>query len=179
MPSYLLVIGDREALGWILSTGRMAFPSARRAEVAALQQGHELFLYTTRGAFKNPTRDRGRGIGTAQVTSPVRRLEEPVRFGEREYPIGCDLAIGPLAPFGSGLELAPLVPSLSAFDGVRDAWSTRLRRPLVRLSADDAAVLRNGIEHLTHEGTDPAYTRWYLERSASAARAGDRSPGSG
>ncbi len=85
MTSYLLVIGDREALGWILTTGRMAFPSAGRAEVAALKPGDELFLYTTRGCFKNPTRDRGRIIATARVTSPVEHLDKPVHFADRDF----------------------------------------------------------------------------------------------
>jgi len=67
MASFLLVIGDRDALGWILAEQRMAFPTAQRAEVRALRIEDELFLYTTRGAFKNPTRDRGRVIGAARV----------------------------------------------------------------------------------------------------------------
>jgi hypothetical protein len=61
--TYLLVIGDREALGWILSAERMAFPDFRRAETRSLKSGDRLLIYTTRGCFKNPTRDRGRIIG--------------------------------------------------------------------------------------------------------------------
>ena len=67
--SYLLIIGDREALGWVVSSGQMAFPSVRRSEVRSLGVGDELFLYPTRGASKNSTRNRGRIIGTAHVDS--------------------------------------------------------------------------------------------------------------
>ena len=118
MASYLLIIGDREAVGWILSTGRMAFPSDSRHEVRSLAQGDELFLYTTRGAFKSPTRHRGRIIGTARVASSITRLKQPQCFGERQYPIGCQIEVGPIIPFGHGVEIAPLVPRLQTFDGL-------------------------------------------------------------
>lgn len=131
MASYLLVIGDREALGWIPTEGRTASPSAGRAGVTALAKGDELSLYTTRGCFRNPTRDRGRVIGTATVTTPVARLDEPVRFGDREFPVGCDLRIGPLAPFGQGVKLQPLVDQLDAFGRTTHAWLIQLRRPML------------------------------------------------
>lgn len=120
MAGYLLIVADREALGWILTAKRMAFPSAGRREVRSLGVGDELFIYTTRGAFKNPTRDRGRIIGSARVASHVRKLRTTIRFGSREYPIGCNLQIGALAPFGQGVELAPLVEQLDAFHGAGD-----------------------------------------------------------
>lgn len=162
MASHLLVIGDREALGWVLTAEQMAFPSAARHEVAALDVGDELLLYTTRGAYKNPTRDRGRVIGTATVRSPVARLTEPVRFGDREFPVGCDLDLGPLAPWGEGVELHPLLPRLESFAGVGSVWSTRLRRPLLYLPEPDARLLRSELGPLVSSTTDfGAYTRWY------------------
>ncbi|NNU27317.1 hypothetical protein [Isoptericola sediminis] len=162
MTSYLLVVGDRVALGWILTEHRTAFPSRGRSEVAALEPGDELFVYTTRGCFKNPTRDRGRIVGTARVAGPVERLEEPVTFGDRTFPFGCPLDVGPLAPFGDGIELAPLVDRLAAFDGAGSAWSIRLRRPLVRLSDDDAVQLRSKIARRVGPGNEAPYTRWWL-----------------
>lgn len=165
MTAYLLVVGDREALGWILTESRTAFPSAGRSEVSALSSGDALFLYTTRGAFKNPTRDRGRVIGGAQVTTPVVRLDTPVRFGEREFPVGCDLALQSLAPLGEGVELAPLVGALETFRSAGSAWSVRLRRPLVRLSDDDETLLTKALARVAVAQPDPTvraeYTRWY------------------
>jgi hypothetical protein len=168
VTSYLLVIGDREALGWILSAGRTAFPSPRRSEVRSLNKGDELFLYTTRNAFKNPIRDRGRVIGTARVDSKVAQLERPIRFGDREFPIGCDLEIGPLARLGKGVELAPLVPRLEAFAEAGQAWSIRLRKPLVRLSKGDATLLRRELVKAVKRGNsnvDAAaeYSQWFSD----------------
>lgn len=165
MNAYLLVISDREALGWILTTSRIAFPRAQRAEVAALEPGDELFIYTTRDAFKNPTRDRGRIIGTAQVLERVKQLDEPARFAGRDFPVGCSLKIGDLAPFGEGVELRPLINALAAFEGAGTAWSARLRRPLLRIAESDASLLRQALAPILSPNADiNAYTRWYLGR---------------
>jgi hypothetical protein len=164
MASYLLVIGDRNAVGWILTEQRMAFPSARRSEVGALRIGDELFLYTTRAAFKNPTRDRGRVIGSAHVVSPVETLGEPMRFGDRMFPVGCGLEINRLAPYTQGIELAPLASTLRVFEGAPNSWSVRLRRPLLRLPAEDAEHLRRQLGTVgarpTRDLIDP-YARWF------------------
>ncbi|WP_234401561.1 hypothetical protein [Thermobifida halotolerans] len=138
--TYLMVIGDREALAWVLSTQQTAFPAARLGQVSRLAAGDRLFVYTTRGCFRNPTRDRGRVIACATVTAPVTRDDTPVRFGAREYPLRCPLRVTELAPFGSGPVLADLVEALHAFPDPR-SWSVRLRRPLVPLDAHDSALL--------------------------------------
>lgn len=164
MASFLLIIGDRDALGWILSTGQMAFSAGRRNEVGALEIGDSLFIYTTRSAFKNPTRDRGRVIGTARVTSHVMSLAEPPEFYGRSFPQGCTLEITSLTPFGRGVELAPLVDSLEAFADAGPGWATRLRRALLRLSAADASLLTAHVSKRATVRIDEAvaeYTRWY------------------
>jgi hypothetical protein len=140
MRTYLLPIADREPLAWILAEQRTAFPPWRAREAQALQHGDRLLLYTTRGCFHNPTRDRGKVIGLASVTAPASTLRKPVRFGDREYTVGVPFAIECLAPFRQGVELAPLVPQLSSFPNPR-AWSGRMRRALVPVTVDDANLL--------------------------------------
>lgn len=145
MPrSYLVVLGHREAIGWVLREQRMAFPATPRPEVAALDSGDELFLYATRGAWLNPTRDRGRVIAIAHAVSKVRRLDEPVEIAGRSFVSGCDLRVDGLAPYPNGLELQPLVERLAAFPKPQ-AWSIYLRRALLRLPEPDAAILRGGL----------------------------------
>lgn len=143
--AHLLVIGERQALAWILSEQRMAFPPNRAAEAMALRSGDLLLLYTTRGCFHNPTRDRGRVIGEARVASRVERLAEPVRFGAQEYPSGCALSVERLATLGAGVELAPLVPRLATFPDPA-TWSARMRRALVPLEDRDVALIREHLE---------------------------------
>ncbi|MDO8144522.1 hypothetical protein [Isoptericola sp. 178] len=83
-------------------------------------------------------------------------------FGDRTFPFGRRLDVGPLAPFGDGIELAPLIDRLAAFNGAGSAWSIRLRRPLVRFSDDDAVQLRNKIATLVGPRNESPYTRWWL-----------------
>ncbi|MFD0773039.1 hypothetical protein ACFQZ2_03780 [Streptomonospora algeriensis] len=143
--AYLMVIGDREALGWILSTQQTAFPAARRGEAAKLAAGDRMLLYTTRGCFHNPTRDQGRVIAAAAVQGPVVQDEDPVRFGEREFPLRCPLLITEAAPFGSGVVLADHVENLHMFPDPR-SWSTRLRRSPVAVDDHDDAYITERLQ---------------------------------
>jgi len=59
---FLLVIGRREGLSWILGAERMAFPSKPRSSRATPEADDQLLLYTTRKCFGYPTRDEGRVI---------------------------------------------------------------------------------------------------------------------
>lgn len=165
--TYLLVLGEREAIVWVLREQRMAFPATPRAEVARLAKGDQLFLYATRGAWHNPTRDRGRVIGRATVKSPVTAFDTPLEIAGMSFVSGCALRIDGLAPYPGGLELAPLVPSLDAFPNPT-AWSIYLRRPLLQLSAKDAERLGQGLDPMlvsrtralpSYEASLPAHLR--------------------
>jgi hypothetical protein len=102
----LIIISDRSALSWVLSEQRMAFPAVRARAAHAISDGDEVLLYSTRGCFGNPTRDAGRILGHATVSSAVRPLAEPVVFGERGFTEGCALTIHGLAPFKEGCACA-------------------------------------------------------------------------
>ncbi|MDZ5447595.1 hypothetical protein U2F26_33655 [Micromonospora sp. 4G57] len=138
--SYLLILGDRDAIGWVLREQRMAFPATPRAEVAALAAGDRLFLYATRGAWRSPTRDRGRIIGTAVALNAARSLDAPVEIAGRRFSSGCNLDIDGLVPYPGGLELQPLIEQMAAFPKPQ-AWSVYLRRALLPLPTADAALL--------------------------------------
>jgi len=139
--AYLLPIADREPLAWILRGQRTAFGEHRAREARALEAGDVLFLYTTRGCFRNPTRDRGRVIARATVKAPARRAGRAPTFAGREFPYVVELAIESLAPLREGVELAPLVPRLKRTFPDPRSWSVRLRRALVPLDPADAALI--------------------------------------
>lgn len=145
--SYLLILGERDAIAWVLREERMAFPATPRAEVAALAVGDRLFLYATRGAWHNPTRDRGRVIGLATVRSAVRVLEQPVEIAGRAFVSGCGLSIDGVVPYPGGVELQPLVGRLAAFPKP-EAWSIYLRRALLTLPPADAQLLETKLRPL-------------------------------
>lgn len=160
MPSsYIHPIADREPLAWILREQRTAFGVHRAREAQALEAGDVLFLYTTRGCFRNPTRDRGRVIGRATVTSSARRARRPPSFGGREYPYLVDLEIESLAPLREGLELAPLVGRLEQTFPDPRSWSVRMRRALVPLGDRDAAILERelGVHVVDYAEAIPTY----------------------
>ncbi|MEU6071237.1 hypothetical protein ABZ864_44065 [Streptomyces sp. NPDC047082] len=148
MPStHLLIIGDRAALSWVVTEQRMAFPAGRAKAARALGEGDEIFLYTTRGCFRNPTRDLGRIVARATIASPVRVLDEPVVFSDRSFTEGCRLQVSGLAPFREGLVLRDLVPRLSVFPDPT-TWSVRMRRASLTLPPGDADLVRTELEPL-------------------------------
>lgn len=147
--AHLLIIGDRAALSWVVTEQRMAFPAGRAKAARALEEGDEIFLYTTRGCFRNPTRDLGRVVGRARIASPVRVLEKPVVFGERNFTEGCRLQVSDLARFRDGLVLRDLVPRLSVFPDPA-TWSVRMRRAALTLPPGDAALVRRELAPLLH-----------------------------
>jgi hypothetical protein len=159
--TYLLVIGEREALAWILANQQMAFPDFRRREVKLLAPGDALLIYTTRGCFRNPTIDQGRVIGEALVAGPVRALDEPLVLNERSFPVGCPLSIQSLTPLRDGVELRDMVGSLESLPDTPQ-WGWRLRRPLLSLPRKDAAAIRRRLDKLTvaPKQAMAGYLRW-------------------
>lgn len=141
MSAWLLPIAERAPLRWIVAEQRTAFPRNRAADAARLQTGDAILLYTTRGCFHSPTRDRGRVAGLATVAAPARELTEPVRFDEREFPVGVRLTIELLAPVRGGVVLADHVDEIGASIPNARAWSAYLRRALVPLADADAELL--------------------------------------
>jgi hypothetical protein len=142
----------------------MAFEAHRRNDVTRLAVGDTLLLYTTRGCFHNPTRDRGRVIGNAVVTSPVEPLEQSVVVMDREFPLACTFDLVALAPRPEGVVLADLVPSLDAFP-IKSAWSARMRRPLLTLPPSDAALIKQELADLVREPSSAVAT---YDRSLAA-----------
>lgn len=124
----------------------MAFPAGRAAS-GLPTAGDQALLYTTRGCYRNPTRDRGRVMGLAVVTSPVETLPEPVVFGERRFSSGCALRVDGLAPVREGVVLADLVPRLKVFPDAR-SWSVRMRRASLPLPPADAELLTRELRPL-------------------------------
>ena len=136
--TYVAPIADREPLRWVLENSRTAFADTERWRLAV---GDTLFLYTTRGCFRNPKRDRGMITGRATVRAEARGVDSPSEFGGRAYPWVVELTIETLAPRGGGLELAALVQRLSATLPDPRSWAARMRRTLAPLVANDPELV--------------------------------------
>lgn len=136
---HLAVIGDRDALVWVLESSRVAFPRPRYHRIfPRLSPGDALYLYTTRGCYRNPTRDRGLVIGSATVTGYLSESEKPLHVRDRELPLEAPITITALAPVGEGIDLAEEVTRMSSF-AKPESWSVYLRRSLKAMSQADAA----------------------------------------
>lgn len=136
--SHLAVISDRAALVWVLENQRIAFPRPRYHHIfPALASGDVLYLYTTRGCYKNPTRDRGLVIGAASVTGALVTADNALRVGDRELPLEAPVELQCLAPVGEGIDLASEVNRMSSFPKP-EAWSVYLRRSLFQITEHDA-----------------------------------------
>ncbi|MER5413985.1 hypothetical protein [Streptomyces virginiae] len=147
--THLMIISDHDALRWVVTEQRMAFPTGRSKLAQSVNEGDEVLLYTTRGCFRNPTRDRGRLMGRATVSSPVRALPKPLRLAERSFSDGCSLNIHSLAQWREGLVLSDLVPQLQVFPDPA-AWSVRMRTAALLLPAADAHLLRAAVAPFLH-----------------------------
>lgn len=158
MTTSLLVVSDREPLGWLLRTSSFAIPAARAA--SAPRPGTRLLLYTTRGCYRNPGRDRGLVMGLPQATSDPRRLSEPVTFRGHEYVIGLDLDLHGVCRFREGVQLGQLQRQLDLLPS-EGPWSYPLRRSVVPLSDPDATLIRERLVPLLRPVSEvaPAYQR--------------------
>ena len=164
-PTYLMMLGTGRGLAYVMRERKMAFPPTRRIR---LEVGDQLLLYMTRNVFGSPSRDRGRVVGTAQVASPIMPLERERHIGGRSYTSGCELNITGLAPLGEGIVLADIVDQLRVFQPDPRTWSARMRRSVLALPAEDAALIHKQLEPLL---LDPEKTvGLYLERAESARR---------
>ena len=180
MRSHLVILSERDAIAWVVARKRMAFTADRAtAASAAIAKGDELFLYATRGAFHNPTRDRGRVFGRATATSDVEQLAAPVVLISRTFTHGFSLRLEVLVRPRLGVEIAELVPLLSSFPN-EAGWAWKLRRPFLTLTTDDAQLLRRRLRkrnaddeadfvRLTNNIVDRALAdRWAPERKDAA-----------
>mgnify|MGYP001243220056 CR=1 FL=1 len=154
----LLVISDREPLLWMLRTSSFAIPATRAA--SAPRPGTTLLLYTTRGCYRNPTRDRGLVMGIARVTSDPQPLETAVAFRGHEYRIGMSLQIEGACFPHEGVELGAVRHELDLLPDT-GPWSYRTRRSIVNLTDHDATLIRERLEPVLRPVPEvlPTYVR--------------------
>jgi hypothetical protein len=143
--SFLLIFGDSEGFAWVLEHERMAFTSERYGLASEVEPGSELLLYTSRGCFGNPTRDRGRVVGLAQARSTL--TAKRLHIGGRRFDFVQDLSITGVCARGDGVDLASRVSSMRTFPSAT-SWSAHLRKPLLRLDPVDADRLREEVAPL-------------------------------
>lgn len=140
MAGWLFVIGEENALHWVLAEKRMAFRG--HVNTTRLKPGDLIVVYATRGCWHNPTRDRGQVAAVGTIASPV--VAAPVEVSGEIMPHSCDLAFEVVLPERHGLPFDTLVARLPLTRS-RTHWGPMLRRTIVGLSDTDVKVIRTAI----------------------------------
>jgi uncharacterized protein YjeT (DUF2065 family) len=164
--SYLLLLATSSGLAYVMRERKMAFPPTRRIRLGV---GDRLLLYTTRGIFSNPIRDRGRVVGTAEVASQILPLETHRLIAGRTYTSECELRLTGLATLGQGVVLSNIVRELAVFQPNPAAWSAHMRRSVLRLPSGDYDYIMRELKPVL-QNPDKAVGA-YIERADSSSRA--------
>lgn len=141
MSAWLFVLGDRSALEWVLENRTMAFRDHIRA--TGIAKGDRFAMYVTRGAFRNPTRDRAQVIAVGTVAGPL--STEPVVIADEEFrqSVRIEFDEPPLQP-RQGADFAELVPDLQ-FIRKKATWQAYVRKALAPIPEGDVDVLSKAI----------------------------------
>ncbi len=154
MAAHLLVLGYASGASWVLHEQRMGFGPRSQGGTLAVEPGDVCFPYVTKNCWGYRGRQRRVLIGRAVVLTPARPLPGEVRLGEgRRIESVCELFFENLAPYGEGVPLAPLAEALSVF---RDSphWTNKLRRPVLRLTDEDAGTITAALTGLSSSYED-------------------------
>jgi hypothetical protein len=136
-PGYWVwVFGEIAALRWVVEHRQMPFAGHQQRRLAAMRAGDRAVLYTTRGAFHNPTRDQARLVGLVTVDASPSQADQPVAFGDREFTWACPIRIELLLPERTGASVRALVPDLDLVKKPH-AWSSYFRQSPIRIGQDD------------------------------------------
>ena len=138
---WLVILGNRDAIEWVLKRNRMAFRA--HVDTSSMKVGDEVALYATRGAFRSPVRDRARVFGLGEISASVK--SRPIEIEEMEFSKQCGLTVSAEMPPRLGLEFATIIPDLD-FIRKKDNWSNYVRRTLVPLSDHDWHVIKRAFE---------------------------------
>jgi hypothetical protein len=139
--SHLAVVNDRSALAWIARESCLAFPSTRRREALTIAPGDEIFLYVTRGAYHNPTRDRAQICAAFLAHRSAEALAAPILIAGREFLFLLPVVAQVVAAPRRGADFASMAESME-FIPAGCSWAPFLRRAIFLVPSHDAAVLR-------------------------------------
>lgn len=145
MTFWIWVFGDIDGLRWVLERNRMAFPEHAAGRARRIAAGDSAVLYTTRGAYSNPTRDRSRLQSIVDVVGEANH-HEPVEIAGREVTWSCPIQPRVVLEERQGPEVAPLAAELEHVK--RPAvWGQYFRNSPIAVSARDFDVLAKAVEH--------------------------------
>lgn len=124
---WIWIFGEVAGLRWVVDNQQMAFPPASRARARRIRAGDRAVLYTSRGAFHNPTRDEARLAGLATVTGAC-KLSEEIEIAGREFTWACPITVDVLLPERQGPSVRALAPSFTSSSAPKRGVATSAAR---------------------------------------------------
>lgn len=140
---WVWVFAEIAGLRWVAQQKQMAFPASAAVKAARMRKGDRAVLYTSRGAFHNPSRDEARLVGLATVTGPCEPVDG-LEIAGREFTWTCPITVDLLLPDRQG----PRVRDLAArLDRVKrpEAWGGYFRNSPVEVNEHDWSVLVDAV----------------------------------
>jgi hypothetical protein len=142
VAGWLFVIGEREALRWVLGSREMAFRA--HVDTSRLAPGDDVVIYATRGCWHNPGRDRSQAVAVGTIASAIRA--SAVDVAGEAMPRRCSLDLEVVLAERAGVPFNDLVGRLDLTRG-RAHWGMAMRRTIVSLTGRDVATIRRAVEH--------------------------------
>lgn len=132
---WVWVFGEVAGLRWMAEQQRMAFPASAAAKAPWTREGDRAVLYTSRGAFHNPTPDEARLVGLVTVTGDCEPLDG-VEIAGREFTWACPISIELLVPERQDPSVRELTPRLELVQRP-EGWGGYFRRSPIEVSEHD------------------------------------------
>lgn len=145
---WVWVFGEIAALRWVVEHQRMLFAHHQQRRLTTMRAGDRAVLYTSRGAFHNPTRDEARPVGLATVQGDPAQADQAVGFGDREFTWACPIGIDLLLPERTGASGRDLVPTLDLVKKPH-VWSSYFHQSPIRIGPDDFARMAGALTAAT------------------------------
>jgi hypothetical protein len=147
---WIFVVGNREALSWVLTKQRMAFRD--RVQTEGLRSGQPVAIYASRHTWGRPNNDRSQVAAIGVLASPVQR--RPVELGGEIFPKSCRLTFDVVLPERHGLPFRPLVRRLNFIPkkGGDKGWGAYLRRTVVEVDERDFGIIASALRRYSPDG---------------------------
>jgi hypothetical protein len=141
---WVWVFGEIAALRWVIEHQQMLFADHQQRRLSTMRAGDRAVLYTSRGAFHNPTRDEARLVGLATVKARPSQPQSSTAFGVREFTWACPIDLDLMLPERTGASVRALVPELDMVKKPH-AWSSYFRQSPISIGEDDFARMAEAI----------------------------------
>jgi hypothetical protein len=142
--TWVVVLGDRDGLRWVVKNDMMAWTKGSARKAAEIRCGDGLILYVTRGAFHNPARGEAQLVAEVRALEQPRPLAQPFLLAGRTFVSACRLRFTLLLPEKKGAPVRPIVENL-AFVRRKDTWGQYFRSGLIEVPGEDFDVMAQAL----------------------------------